>query len=90
MSPKMLDFLPLGLGSAAMIILGFHKCAGFMRRAHVAEIIGTTQLKSPDVFGNPPFTRTINLSATQHADAAGFLPHLKPPVRCKLPTNCCP
>ncbi|WP_244470521.1 hypothetical protein [Microvirga vignae] len=60
-----------------------------MRRPHVAEIVSTTQLKCADVFDDPSFTHTINLSATQHADAAGFLPHLKPTVRRELPAERC-
>jgi hypothetical protein len=83
------NLLPLGLRSATVIILGFDSCARFMRGSHVVQIIRATEFKGADVLCNPTLAHAINLAITQHANAARFLPHSKPSMRCEFPPDRC-
>src|SRR5687768_16679683 len=72
-----------------MVILGFNSGAGLVRGSHVVQIIWTTEFKGADVLHYPPLPYTVNLALTQHANAARFLPHPKPSVRCEFPPDRC-
>ena len=82
------DLLPLGLCGASMILFRFDQSAGVMGWPHVVQIVRATQFQRAKVFRNPSFATAIDLSATQHADAAGFLPHPKAAMWGKSPANC--
>jgi hypothetical protein len=70
-----------------VILSGLLPSAGFVRRSHVGEIIGTPELEGPYMLGNPLLANAIDEAFTHHAPTASPFPDGKSPMRGELATN---